>query len=123
MTAFDIEQALVEWLPGKLGVPCLAEVPSGRDGPGGRPEAFVSVERTGGESSLGVDRPLLAVQAWGRSAAEASELALRVRDALVLDSWEMPEVCRCSVTGIYRFPDPDSRQSRYQLDVEAVTRP
>lgn len=117
MTAFDIEQALVEWLPDKLGVPCSAEVPDPR------PDAFVTVERTGGGSSLGVDRPFLAVQAWGASAAEASELALSARDALVLDSWEIPEVCRCTVSGVYRFPDPDSRQARYQLDVEAVTRP
>lgn len=115
--AFDIEQALVGWLPDKVGAPCFAEVP------GDRPGRFVTVERTGGEASLGVDRPSLAVQAWGATSAEASELAIAVRDALVLDSWELPEVCRCSVTSIYRFPDPDSRQSRYQLDVEAVTRP
>lgn len=115
--AFDIEQALVEWLPGRCGAPCFAEVP------GRRPARFLTVERTGGGSSLGVDRPLLAVQAWGRSAADASELAMAARDALVLDSWEIPEVCRCSVSSIYRFPDPDSRAARYQLDVEAVTRP
>lgn len=115
--AFDMEQALVEWLPGKVGAPCFAEVP------GERPGMFVTVERTGGESSLGVDRPNLAVQAWGTTSAEASGLAMAVRDALVLGSWEIPEVCRCSVASIYRYPDPDSRQSRYQLDVEAVTRP
>lgn len=114
--AFDIEQALIEWLPGKVGVPCLAEVPAER------PREFVTVERTSGEASLGVDRPNLAVQAWAMTAAEASELALRVRDALILDSWQINEVCRCTVSSIYRFPDPDSRMSRYQLDVSATTR-
>lgn len=115
--AFDIEQALIDWLPGKIGCECLAEAPDPR------PERFVTVERTGGEASLGVDRPMLAVQAWGKSSEDASALALAARDALVGDFWELPEVCRCSVSSIYRFPDPDSRQARYQLDVEAVTRP
>ena len=115
--AFDVEQALIEWLPGKVGFPCYAEPP------GDRPGRFVTVERTGGETSLGVDRPLVAVQAWGASRADASGLAAAVRDALVLDSWEIAEVCRCRVSSSYSFPDPDSRQARYQLDVEMVTRP
>ena len=114
---FDVEQALIEWLPGKVGAPCYAEPPDPRPG------RFVTVERTGGETSLGVDRPLLAVQAWGASRADASALAADARSALVLDSWEIPEVCRCAVASTYSFPDPDSRQARYQLDVEMVTRP
>ena len=114
---FDVEQALIGWLPGKTGAPCYAEKP------GERLASFLTVERTGGESSLGVDRPLIAVQAWGPSSGEASALAAAARDALVLDFWEIPEVCRCRVSSTYRFPDPDSRQARYQLDVEMVTRP
>ncbi len=114
---FDIERALIEWLPEKVGCECLAEAPDPR------PDRFVTVERTGGEASLGVDRPKLAVQAWGAGPEDASALALAVRDALVLDFWELPEVCRCAVSSVYRFPDPDSGQARYQLDVEAVTRP
>lgn len=115
--AFDVEQALVEWLPGKTGAPCYAEAPEERPG------LFTTVERTGGETSVGVDRPKLAVQAWGDSRAEASALAARLRESLTLDSWELPEVCRCLVTSTYSFPDPDSRMARYQLDVEMVTRP
>lgn len=114
--AFDVEQALVEWVPTKVGAPCYAEVPDPR------PARFVTVERTGGEASLGVDRPLLAVQAWADTAANASALALELRDAIVVGATEIPQVCRCDVTSVYRFPDPDSRQARYQLDVSAVTR-
>ena len=50
-------------------------------------------------------------------------LAASLREALVLDSWQIPEVCRCAVASAYSFPDPDSRMARYQLDVEMVTRP
>lgn len=114
---FDVEQALIEWIPAKVGAPCYAEVPDPR------PAEFVTVERTGGETSLGVDRPKLAVQAWGDTPALASALAGRLRLALALESWEIPEVCRCRVPSTYRFPDPDSRQARYQLDVDMVTRP
>lgn len=113
---FDVERELVEWLPKKVGVPCAADVPDPR------PERFVTVERTGGDTSLGVDRPLLAVQAWAGSRLDASRLASAVATALVLDSWEIPQVCRCRVTSTYNFPDPESRQARYQLDVEMVTR-
>lgn len=117
MSGFDIEQALIEWLPGKLGVPCFD------DPPDDKPAEFVTVERTGGETSLGVDRPLVAVQAWAGTRANASALAASARAALVNDSWEIAEVCRCAVSSTYNFPDPDSRKARYQLDVEMVTRP
>lgn len=116
--AFDVVAALVAWLPGVSGAPAFAEVPRER------PEKFVTVERTGGGFSVGIDRPALAVQAWASSNAEAAELALAIRDALALRcAREVPQVCRCSVEGLYSFPDPDSRMSRYQLSVYMTTRP
>ena len=116
--SFNVEAALVSWLPGALGVPAYADVPASR------PPSFVTVERTGGSCSVGVDRPALAVQAWAPTRAEASELALRARDALTLRCVaEVPQVCRCEVDGLYSFPDPDSRQARYQLNVYMATRP
>lgn len=114
---FDVEQALVEWLPGAVGVPCFADVPDPR------PDSFLTVERTGGSSSLGVDRPGVAVQAWAPTRERASRLALTARDALVLRSAEIPEICRCSVDSVYNFPDPDSGSARYQLSVSLACRP
>ena len=114
--AFDIEQTLLEWLPKKTGYPCYIDVPLSR------PDRFVSIERTGGEASIGKDEPLLAVQAWGPTRADASAIALEVRDALILHACEILQVLKCDVTSIYNFPDPDSRQARYQLDVEMITR-
>lgn len=110
--AFDIEQALIEWLPGELGVPCYAEEPADM------PESFATIERTGGATSLGVDRPLIALQLWAPSRAEASALAALARTALVMRSWKVPHICRCAVSSSYNFPDPDSRRARYQLDLE-----
>lgn len=114
---FDVEQALVEWLPGAVGAPCFADVPDPR------PDSFLTVERTGGSASLGVDRPGVAVQAWAPTRAAASALALAARDALILRSTEIPEICRCSVDSVYNFPDPDSRSARYQLSVSLACRP
>lgn len=116
--AFDVVAALVAWIPAAVGVPAFAEVPEKRPG------EFVTVERTGGGFSLGIDRPALAVQAWGQSNAGAADLALRLRDAIALRcAREVPQVCRATVEGLYSFPDPDSRQSRYQLSVYMTARP
>lgn len=113
---FDVEECLINWLTEKTGYPCYAEVP------GNRPERFITIERTGGEASLGKDEPLLAVQTWGPTRAEASALALRVRNVLVLEACDILQILKCDVSSIYNFPDPDSRQARYQLDVELITR-
>lgn len=113
---FDIEECLKNWLAEKTGCPCFADVPSDR------PEQFITIERTGGEASLGKDEPLLAVQTWAPTRADASALALRTRNALVLQACEILQILKCNVTSIYNFPDPDSRQARYQLDVELITR-
>lgn len=116
--SYDVLSALCAWLPGKLGVPCSTQVPDPR------PAEFVTVERTGGGYSLGRDNPYLAVQAWSGTEAGAYTLALAAREAIaVLAREELPEVCQATVEGVYAFPDPDSRQSRYQLDAYLVTRP
>lgn len=84
-----------------------------------RPERFVTVERTGGQVSGLVDYPTFAVQCWGESRAEAAALASRATQALQsLVSY--PQVASISVDSLYNFPDPDSRQARYQLTVSAV---
>ena len=87
--------------------------------PGTRPERFVTVERTGGQVGGLVDYPAFAVQCWGESRAEAAALASRATQALQsLVSY--PQVASISVDALYNFPDPDSRQARYQLTVSAA---
>jgi hypothetical protein len=114
---FDVVAALVEWLPGKLGVPAYSKVPAPR------PSRFVTVTRTGGEAEKFLDRPTLAVQTWGESDLDAATLALTTRNALSRAAeLEIPQICSCKVEAIYDFPDPDSSQSRQQLTVRATTR-
>lgn len=116
MSGFDVIAAVQAALADALGVPCFAEIPDER------PARFVSVERTGGPTYLYKDEPNLAVQAWAASDADAYALALAARAAL-LGLWQRaPQVCRAAVGSTYRFPDPDSRAHRYQIDVYLVTR-
>lgn len=114
---FDILAALAEKLGAALDVPAATTVPREK------PDRFVTVERTGGPCGPGRDNPYLAVQTWAGTEAEAYSLALMAREWLTW-CWEsIPEVCSVSIEGIARFPDPDSRLERYQLNVYMVTRP
>ena len=115
--AFDIERALVAWVPGALGVPCVGDVPERL------PDRFVTVDRTGGGSDLAVDRPTVALQCWAMSRADASDLAASMRDALIerLPA-EVPQVVRVEVVGCYAFPDPEQRRPRYQVLASFVAR-
>lgn len=116
LMAYDVMADVVTALSSKLGVPCSTTVPAKR------PARFVTVERTGGAMSLGKDEPNLAVQAWASTEADAYTLALCAVE--VIDSlWELlPSVCSARAGGVYRFPDPDSRAERYQIDAYLVTR-
>lgn len=115
---FDVVSTLIGWIPGKVGVPAMGTPHDPM------PRELVTVERTGGAYSPGVDRPNLAVQCWSDSDAGAHSLALAVREAMaLLLAEEVPEVCSCSIGSMYRFTDPDGRRARYQLDVYLTTRP
>lgn len=113
---YDVISDMVTALSAKLGVPCSSTVPAAR------PARYITVERTGGGMSLGRDEPSLAVQAWAATEADAYALALCAVE--VIDSlWELlPSVCSARAGGVYRFPDPDSRMERYQVDAYLVTR-
>ena len=113
--AFSIVQALIEWLPGEIGAPVHDAAPDPR------PRKFATIERVGGESGVGIDRPVLAVQLWAPTAAEAEELALECRDALNLRAASIPRVHGAHASSPVSFPDPDSRSARYQITVRATT--
>lgn len=114
--AFNVEASLIEWLPGKVGAPAYAQVPDPR------PDAFLTVERTGGIATIGIDSPTVAVSAWAASAYDASQLALKVRDAMLLEAVEIPQIRHVDVgSGPCSAPDPDSRMQRYQAVFNMVT--
>lgn len=114
--SFDVLAAMRSYLEPLLGLPCSTTVPDPR------PSRFVTIERTGGQASGFLDEPNIAVQAWGDTEADAYGTALAVREAVCAMPYEVPQVSRAQVGGIYAFPDPDSRQSRYQIDAYLVTR-
>ena len=108
------EAWLISHLSSKLGIPAFAEVPADR------PSRFVTVERVGGPWDPFRDRPMMAVQCWAESRYGASELA-RSAAAACADFEAEPGISRVSVGDAYDFPDPDSKQARYQLTVELTT--
>ncbi|MHC6175469.1 hypothetical protein [Glutamicibacter sp. X7] len=89
--------------------------------PGARPSRFVTVERTGGPEGRITGTPILAVQVWAENRPAAGDLAMQVAQVL-RDAATLPWVGRVNVSSVYHFPDPDSRQSRYQIVVELVTK-
>lgn len=114
--AFNVEAALVAWLPSVVGVPAYVQVPETR------PDEFLTVERTGGSMTVGIDAPVISVTAWSTSAYNASQLALSVRDAVLYQAVEIPQVRHVEVgSGPYSSPDEDSRQQAYQVVFNMVT--
>lgn len=114
--SFNVEASLIAWLPDKVGAPAYAQVPDPR------PEKFLTVQRTGGNATIGIDNPVIAVQAWAGSAYDACTLALDVRDLMLLRAVEIPQIRHVDVgAGPYPSPDADSRQQAYQVTFNLVT--
>lgn len=113
----DVEEEIIEYLGENLECEAYAEVPNPR------PERFVTVERTGGHltDNGAIDRPTVAVQTWAESRSEAASLAAKVAQLLLVMPYETVNVMRCECNSLYNFPDPDSRQSRYQGIYDLVT--
>ena len=82
---------------------------------------FVTIERTGGYVENKIDHPEIAIQTWAQSEARAEEMALNIRNALLLGS--LPDgVYRVDVNaGPYPFYDEDTRLPRYQIVFDCTT--
>jgi len=105
---YSIEEAVRNWLVG-MGYNAYVRVPKNR------PQRFVTVERTGGGVENMVDYPLVAVQTWAQTQAEAEEDAAAIRMvALVGNLPEGVHSMRVNA-GPYKFYDEDSMQPRYQV--------
>lgn len=108
---------LIDYLRANLRdgtVPVHATVP--RNHTGGQ---LVTIERTGGRADHLIDYGVYAVQAWSDTHADAYQLASDVRDTLIAAPANLADLASTNVTSMYNFPDPDSRQARYQLTVTA----
>lgn len=111
-----IEKHMLGWAESVLGCGAYVSAPSPL------PTEFVTVERAGGSTELGIDRPLMAVQCWADSVERAAEMAQALRRSAVSGGLLSREgVYSAQVSGCYSFPDPDSRKPRYQFSVSLVT--
>lgn len=109
---YSITEQFVAWLSSK-GLAASTRPPKSGD-------EFVTVERTGGYVADKVDHPTVAVQCWARSEARADEMALDIRDALLVG--DVPYgVARVDVeSGPYPFFDESTRLPRCQLVLDVT---
>lgn len=105
---YSIEEAVRNWLV-DMGYAAYVRVPKDR------PQRFVTVERTGGGVENMVDYPLVAIQTWAQTQAEAEEDASAIRMvALVGNLPEGVHSMRVNA-GPYKFYDEESMMPRYQV--------
>lgn len=104
--------AVVSFLTTALGVPVATKVPNPR------PASFVRVTGLGGSQRNLVEAdPLILVEAWAPTSADALALANRAWSALEAAEWLSPQVW----VDIHRaelpvdLPDPVSEQPRWQF--------
>lgn len=125
MQSINIEIKLIAWLSQRVSTPVFAEVPNDTDafGDTGRPEEFITVERTGGaRDSEIIDRASIAIQCWSTSRSLASKLAYAVDDTMN-DFVEAQGIARVQRNGLYNFPDQinGTTISRYQILFDITT--
>lgn len=105
---------LLTWLQRKTRWECYGIVPDPR------PKQFITIERIGGRTSRILDFPSYAVQIWANHLIDADRAATEIQH-LCYDLELEPWVAGVEVGSLYNFPDPDSRQARYQFTLDLVT--
>lgn len=107
MRMYSVTEQFVNWLSAK-GYAASTYPPKTGD-------EFVTVERTSGGVTDMVDRPEITIQTWAQTEARAEEIAIAIRDALLLESLPYG-VHHVSVNaGPYPFWDESTRLPRYQI--------
>lgn len=113
-------EQLVQWFGQQIdGLPAFGVVPGSRgdERDDDRPERFITIERTGGDGSRFIDNGQYAIQIWDTLILEA-DMHAHVLAELCFDLELLPWVASVYVGNIYNFPDPDSKQARYQFTLE-----
>ena len=109
----DVERTVAQRLMDATGIKAVLEVPDER------PDEFISVQLLGGEGDRFVKEHRLAVQSWAQTRRRAAEIARMVEQAAT-SLIEEPNIFGAVANGTYRWPDPDSRQPRYQTNLEVT---
>ena len=95
------------------------DAPAYGDEPQDAPPSFLTVEQVGGGVADKIPHASVAVQSWAGSRDEASQLNLRVIEAM-LQAPEQPEISRCALDDTYNFTDTTKKRYRYQAVFEVV---
>lgn len=107
----DIEKEAAKLIAEQTEIKTVLTIPEQR------PNEFISVELVGQSGSRFARRCMLTVQAWADTRQRAVKIANEAsRAAYFLDIH--PNIFAPEVSNFYRFPDPDSKQERYQMTVE-----
>lgn len=109
----DVERVVAKALMESTGFKTFVEVPIER------PDEFITVELTGTGGNRFARSCFFAIQSWAQTRKDAEALSELVEDA-IYDLDEHPNLFNPMATGTYRFPDPDSNQSRYQTNLELM---
>lgn len=109
----DAERMVAQRLMDETGIKAVLDVPADR------PSEFISVAQTGSSRSGCINRVQLVAQSWAKTRRRAAEIAEVVEHAVPS---LMDEECVFEATceGTYRWDDPDSRQRRYQTNVNVT---
>ena len=109
--AYSPTEAVIGWLA-SMGYRASTTVPATR------PASFVTAEPYSGAVESMVPSTSFAIQFWGSTDAECEDAALACRGAM-LEGAKPDGIYNVAVIGgPYPFPDPDSRQCRWQLAVD-----
>lgn len=109
----NIEAKVISYLSKKTNYEVFADVPEVR------PETFITVELTGGNSERFKTNPSLAIQCWADTRFHASEIALQVQSVL----WEFVDedgIMKVEQNHPYNFPD-ENTSARYQFVLDVIT--
>lgn len=109
----NAEVALIQYL-----TKSFPDVNVSSDLPNPRPPQAITLERTGGgEDSIVLDRPTIAIQCWSNNHVDAMLLADEVDKAM--REWDNPSIPDIHRSGKYYFPD-EYGNPRYQLVYDLI---
>lgn len=103
----DITTLLMREIESAVGFPCYPTVPAER------PDAFVTVQCTGGSEGVVLSYPNVAVQSWAATQQEAHELAVSVGQAMRALPYGNSGVTHVDAGIPYHFPSTE-KIPRYQ---------
>lgn len=109
----DWERECAKIIAKETGIKTVLEVPENR------PEEFISLELVGTDGAMFNPKYSFAIQSWAKTRIRAAEIS-RMVELAVYELDENEALFSPGVDGTYRFPDPDSRQERYQTTIHVT---